>query len=214
MNCMKVSRSAKRRAKISDNHQSESSPKHLLKVLSPANLLTPCWNIVMMTHPGATFAVRARQGVLTPYIEYFVATLPLSHITHVADSPNLSKSIPIAPPEDTMPYVFEPEMSETTNTRPPSDFSPRVTAPLGYIVHAHSDDKRTDCNVGFYVRNADEYPSTGFSLSLRRAVLQNYFKMAMMGNESNDSSRRRSVVGSPVFQRPLRYKHSLKCYRH
>lgn len=69
-----------------------------------------------------------------------------------------------------MPYVFEPEMSETTNTRPPSDFSPRVTAPLGYIVHAHSDDKRTDCNVGFYARNADGYLWLQSLLSAGRAT--------------------------------------------
>jgi hypothetical protein len=143
--------------------------------LSPAKFLRPCWNIVMMTYPGATFAVDARQGVPKPYLEYFVTTLPLSLINHVAHLSSLNKSIPIAPPEDTTPYVFEQEVSETANARPLSDFGPTVTAPLGYIVHARSGDKGSDCNVGFYVRNADEYPWLQSLLSVERMkeLLQN-----------------------------------------
>jgi hypothetical protein len=44
--------------------------------------------------------------------------LPLSRINHVARLPSLSKSIPIAPSEDTTPYIFEQEVSETANARP------------------------------------------------------------------------------------------------
>lgn len=139
------------------------------EALSPAKFLRPCWNVVIMTFPGGKFALDARQGAPRgplsdpwegppPYLEYFVTTLPLSPINHVAHLPYLSKSIPIAQPEDTTPYVFEQEVSETTDARPLSDFGPTVTAPLGYIVHARSGDKESDCNVGFYVRNADKYP--------------------------------------------------------
>lgn len=78
---------------------------------------------------------------------------------------------------DTTPYVLEQEVNETTNAicRPLSDFGPTVTAPLGYIVHARSGDKGSDCNFGFYVRNADEYPWLQSLISVDRVkeLLQN-----------------------------------------
>jgi hypothetical protein len=121
--------------------------------------------------------VDARHGLPKPYLEYFVTTLPLSHINHVAHLPSLSKAIPIAPPMDTTRYVLAQEVNETTNAicRPLSDFGPTVTAPLGYIVHARSGDKGSDCNVGFYVRNVDEYPWLQSLISVDRfmELLQN-----------------------------------------
>lgn len=145
------------------------------EALSPKNFLRRCWNIVMMTYPGATFAVDARQGVPKPYLEYFVTTLPLSHVNHVTHLPSLNKSVPISPPTDTVPYVFEQEIEEPTDVKPIHEFGPFTTAPLGYIVHSRSGDKGSDCNVGFYVRHADEYPWLRSLLSVERMkeLLQN-----------------------------------------
>ena len=37
------------------------------------------------------------------------------------------------------------------------DFGPTVRGPLGWLVHARSGDKGSNCNVGFWVRHNDEW---------------------------------------------------------
>lgn len=39
-----------------------------------------------------------------------------------------------------------------------ADYGPTTEGPLGWIVHARSGDKGGNANVGFFVRNKDEYP--------------------------------------------------------
>lgn len=143
--------------------------------LSAKKFLRPCWNLVMSTYPGATFAVDARQGLPVPYLEYFVTTLPLSMVKHVSHIPSRKVSIPIDPPSDTTPYRFEQDIEDSTDPGHFMSFGPTTTAPLGYIVHARSGDKGSDCNVGFYVRNADEWPWLQSFLSIDRIkqLLQN-----------------------------------------
>lgn len=36
-------------------------------------------------------------------------------------------------------------------------WGPTTVAPIGYVVHARSGDKGSDANVGFFVRNPDEW---------------------------------------------------------
>lgn len=125
--------------------------------LSQANFIRPCFNIVMSTYPGATFAVDARQALPKPYLEYFVTILPLSLLQHRAHLPGLGRTIDISAPTDTTPYKFQQEIDESVELESSSSFGPTTVAPLGYVVHARSGDKSSDCNVGFYVRHDDEF---------------------------------------------------------
>ncbi|KAH8883022.1 DUF1446-domain-containing protein [Thozetella sp. PMI_491] len=126
--------------------------------LDRREFLDKCWNIVMSTYPGATFAVDNRQGLPRPYNEYFVTILSLSKVNHVAHIPSRDLSIPIPPPEDTEPYVHQQEVSACVDPAPLDTFGETVDAPLGYVVHARSGDRGSDCNIGFFVRHSDEWP--------------------------------------------------------
>jgi hypothetical protein len=127
------------------------------EALSTANFLRPVTDVIMQSYPGATFAVDARQAVPKPYYEYFVALLPQKDITHVAHVPEKGLEIPIAAPTDTQDFLYEQSTYETTSPVDLSSFGPTTKAPLGYIVHARSGDKGSDANVGFFVRNTDEW---------------------------------------------------------
>jgi Acyclic terpene utilisation family protein AtuA len=145
------------------------------EVLSKRRFIEPCWNIVMSTYPGATFAVDYRQGFPKPFNEYFVSILPLERLNHVAHIPSLDCSVKIDAPTDTVPYTFEQDIEETVDPVSLSSFGPTTTAPLGYVVHARSGDKGSDCNVGFFVRHEDEYPwlRSLLSIDFMKQLLQN-----------------------------------------
>jgi hypothetical protein len=125
--------------------------------LSFHNFFRPITDTIMQSYPGATFAVDARQSLPKPYYEYFVAILPQTSINHVMHLPAKGLDMLIPAPDDTEPFLYEQPSHETCNPVDLSTFGPTTTAPLGYIVHARSGDKGSDCNVGFFVRNADEW---------------------------------------------------------
>ncbi|KIV99688.1 uncharacterized protein PV09_08679 [Verruconis gallopava] len=127
------------------------------EALSTANFFRPVTDVIMQSYPGATFAVDARQAVPRPYYEYWVALLPQSKVKHVCHIPAKGLDISIAPPTDTEDFLYNQSTYETTNIQNLSSFGATERAPLGYVVHARSGDKGSDCNVGFFVRNADEY---------------------------------------------------------
>ncbi|KAF7563930.1 hypothetical protein G7046_g209 [Stylonectria norvegica] len=167
------------------------------EALSRRNFLEKCWNIVMSTYPGATFAVDYRQALPKAYNEYFVTILPLNLVRQVAHSPWKRESTPIEPPRDTVPYVYEQHVSsQTADPIPLESFGPTTLAPLGYIVHARSGDKSSDCNVGFYVRNADEY-------SWLRTFLSSDKIIELLGKDYNGKSVERfelpNVHGENLF---------------
>ena len=125
--------------------------------LQPQNFLRPVTDIIMQSYPGATFAVDTRQGVPKPYYEYFVTLIPQSEVKHIAVVPSKQLRIEIPPPTDTLDFVSEQSGYETDNPIQLDTMGPFVRAPLGHIVHARSGDKGSDANVGFFVRNADEW---------------------------------------------------------
>lgn len=109
--------------------------------------------------PGLSLSNDLRQA-FTPkaYYEYWVALLPQSevvHKTHCLFGDNKVIDIPFPPK-----FQEFPRQQNTYETAAPVDlssFGPTVRAPLGYIVGGRSGDKASDCNVGFYVRHADEW---------------------------------------------------------
>lgn len=125
--------------------------------LSSSNFLRPCTDVIMQSYPGATFAVDARQALPKPYYEYWVALLPQSSAKHEVHLPFTGKMIAIAPPTDTEKFLYEQPTYETPNPIAMGSWGPTTVAPIGYVVHARSGDKGSDVNVGFFVRNADEW---------------------------------------------------------
>lgn len=125
--------------------------------LSTKNFFRPVTDTIMQSYPGATFAVDARQAVPKPYFEYFVSILPQSSVNHVCYIPSKQLKIPIPAPSDTQDFLYEQTTYETSSPINLSSLGPTTKAPLGYVVHARSGDKGSDCNVGFFVRHADEW---------------------------------------------------------
>lgn len=125
--------------------------------LSASNFLRPCTDVIMQSYPGATFAVDARQAFPKPYYEYWVALLPQSSAKHEVHLPFTGKTVAISAPTDTEDFLYAQPTYETPNPVGMGSWGPTTVAPIGYVVHARSGDKGSDANVGFFVRNPDEW---------------------------------------------------------
>ncbi|KAL2826259.1 DUF1446-domain-containing protein [Aspergillus cavernicola] len=127
------------------------------EALSQANFFRPCTDTIMQSYPGATFAVDARQASPRPYYEYFVSIFPQDQMRHICHLPFKQQSTAIDPPNETVPFQHDQTSYETKSPYDLEVFGPTTRAPLGYVVHARSGDKGSDCNVGFFVRHEDEW---------------------------------------------------------
>ncbi|KAI9168092.1 alcohol dehydrogenase [Paramyrothecium foliicola] len=125
--------------------------------LSIKKFFRPLTDTIMQSYPGATFAVDARQAIPKPYYEYFVTILPQQDIKHVCYLPFKKMEVTIPCPVDTESFLYEQPSYETSDPTNLNSFGPTSKVPLGYIVHARSGDKGSDCNVGFFVRHFDEW---------------------------------------------------------
>ncbi|KAK6206950.1 hypothetical protein QIS74_13438 [Colletotrichum tabaci] len=127
------------------------------EALSPLRFLKPIVDNIMQSYPGATFHLDTRQAFAKEYYEYWVSIIPQSAARHVCHLPWKAGRVEIEPPADTVEFVYEQPTYETESPVNLSSLGPATTAPLGYVVHARSGDKGSDSNVGFFVRNADEW---------------------------------------------------------
>lgn len=91
-----------------------------------------------------------------PFMELFPALIPLSALNHQALVGKTA--IPVPTSAHTGLYPAVRRSYETKIPKVLSSFGPMQPAPLGSIVHARSGDKANNSNVGFFVRNEDEYP--------------------------------------------------------
>ncbi|KAH6663997.1 hypothetical protein F5X68DRAFT_251252 [Plectosphaerella plurivora] len=122
-----------------------------------ANFFRPVTDTIMQSYPGATFAVDARQAAPKPYYEYWVSLLPQASAKHVVYLPSKGLEIPIDAPTDTLEFVHSQESYDASSPIDLASLGPTTRAPLGYVAHARSGDKGSDCNVGFFVRHDDEW---------------------------------------------------------
>lgn len=90
-----------------------------------------------------------------PFMEIFPSTISSSSLDHRAVV--APKVIRVPEPHSTTSYPILRPSYETKNIHDLFSFGPTVSAPLGSIVHARSGDKANNSNVGFFVRNYDEY---------------------------------------------------------
>ncbi|RMY01395.1 hypothetical protein D0868_08504, partial [Hortaea werneckii] len=143
--------------------------------LSPVKFFRPVGDNIMQAYPGGTFHLDLRQAFPKPVFEYYVTLLPqtaIRHRVHLWHNDNdkggeeqqqqqqQQRVREIPPPEQCKEYpTQQPSQPTTTDMADSStrDFGPTTWGPLGWIVHARSGDKGSDCNVGFWVRFRDEW---------------------------------------------------------
>jgi hypothetical protein len=111
----------------------------------------------MQSYPGYHMNLDFRAMDPKPFMEIFPTVIPLSAIKHQVDLDN-GRLLDIPPPKKTAEYPVIRPSYETANPIDLSTLGPTRKSPLGSIVHARSGDKADNSNVGFFVRQADEYP--------------------------------------------------------
>lgn len=125
--------------------------------LAPGKFLRPCIDPIMEGYPGSTCQLDFRQGFPRPVYEYYVTLLPQADVHHTVNMHD-ERSFEIPPPAETRTYPRQqPSRLATRDAVDLSKFGQTVRGPLGWLVHARSGDKGSDCNVGLWVRYKDEW---------------------------------------------------------
>lgn len=117
----------------------------------------PIYALRMQSYPGYHMGLDFRTMEPKAFMEIFPATIPISALD-LRVQLSTGNVLPISPPKSTGEY---PTMRPSYETALPMDlksFGETQLAPLGSIVHARSGDKADNSNVGFFVRNQEEYP--------------------------------------------------------
>ncbi|KAF2145784.1 uncharacterized protein K452DRAFT_356161 [Aplosporella prunicola CBS 121167] len=128
-----------------------------MEALKPEAFLRPCLDPIMEAYPGATPHLDFRQGLPKPIYEYYVTLLPQSEIKHRVHLSS-GETIDVAPPATTKDWLKkQPDQAVTSGVVDHAKFGETLKGPLGWLVHARSGDKGSDCNVGFWVRHHDEW---------------------------------------------------------
>ncbi|KAK9447747.1 uncharacterized protein V1518DRAFT_420313 [Limtongia smithiae] len=149
-----------------ENPSNQSAGTCLLRVfaqaptkegISAAKFKIPIYAIRMQSYAGYHMDLDFRMMDPRMFMEIWPATIPVAALHESAilhDGTRVSASAA----KHCIKYPLRRSSYETANRIPLYEFGPTVDAPLGYIVHARSGDKANNSNVGFFVRNADEYP--------------------------------------------------------
>ncbi|KAH9203635.1 hypothetical protein DL95DRAFT_529569 [Leptodontidium sp. 2 PMI_412] len=116
----------------------------------------PLFALRMQSYPGYHMHLDFRTMDPKPFMEIYPALMPIEDIKHQVKL-STGRDLDIPPPQKTAKYPFERPSYETANPADLSTFGPTRKAPLGSIAHARSGDKADNTNVGFFVRNDDEY---------------------------------------------------------
>lgn len=151
------------------------------EALAPQNFIRPCFDTIMEGYPGATPSLDMRTGFPRPIYEYYVTLLPQKDIQHRVHLTWTNETLGIPPPPQTR--VWEKRQPSQPTTGSAVDllgFGKTVRGPLGWLVHARSGDKGSDCNVGFWVRHQEEWDWLRGLLSVEkiRQLLADEFKGA------------------------------------
>ncbi|KAL7931895.1 hypothetical protein V8C35DRAFT_308820 [Trichoderma chlorosporum] len=131
------------------------------------NFKIPIYALRMQSYPGYHMNLDFRTMTPRPFMEMFPALMPLSLIDHHVQLSN-GKVIKVGPPKVTGTYPIVRPSADTTHPVDLLSFGPTEFAPLGSIVHARSGDKADNSNVGFFVRDASEYPWLRTLLSVHK----------------------------------------------
>ncbi|KAM0327086.1 hypothetical protein ACHAQA_006213 [Verticillium albo-atrum] len=115
------------------------------------------YETVLQSCPGVSRSNDLRQSTAKSYWEYFVTLIPQSMCNHRVHFLFDNKpSIDIPTPLITMEYGAQ-DSYDTFNPKPMVDFGETIEVPLGYVALGRSGDKASDANVGFFVRDDEEW---------------------------------------------------------
>lgn len=127
----------------------------------------PIYALRMQSYPGYHMNLDFRTMDPKPFMEIFPALMPQDAIQQqVMLRSDCTISVP--PPKYTEEYAVLRPSYETAEAADLSTFGPTERAPLGSIVHARSGDKADNSNIGFFVRQGDEYPWLRAFLTVER----------------------------------------------
>ncbi|ORY08594.1 hypothetical protein BCR34DRAFT_569683 [Clohesyomyces aquaticus] len=158
----------------------QSKEKEVLDMRNPRGFFRVSMVTFLQSCPGASLANDMRLAQGKPYFEYHPSLLPQERVRQRAhclwdtaeeegdriehegrderQNGKAKKSIidiPLAP--QFKEYPRQQPSYETQSPVPLDSFGETVRVPLGSIVLGRSGDKASDCNVGFFVRNNDEW---------------------------------------------------------
>ncbi|CAK9780224.1 DUF1446-domain-containing protein [Cutaneotrichosporon oleaginosum] len=106
--------------------------------------------------PGFQSQMDMRTTEPMPYIEYWPGRVQQKHLPLKVTFVGSSKTIDVPPVDITEPLVPQKDY-DSKEPLQAGAYGETTRGPLGWIVHARSGDKGGNANVGFFVRNADEY---------------------------------------------------------
>ncbi|KUJ16072.1 DUF1446-domain-containing protein [Mollisia scopiformis] len=124
--------------------------------LSETNFIRPALDINMHTYPAATFHTDLRTAVPKPYTEYFPTLIPQP--TQTIHFSSGQSSMKLEPPTDTIVHPATQPSYEPTDPVDFRSFGSTKRMPLGRVVYSRAGDKGSNCNVGLFARNAEEWP--------------------------------------------------------
>lgn len=130
----------------------------------------PIYALRMQSYPGYHMNLDFRTMDPKPFMEIFPVVIQMASLdqeTYILGE-GIGKAIAIDPSAVTSEYPDIRNSYETANPIDLADFGPTQLAPLGSIVHARSGDKADNSNIGFFVRNDDEYPWLQSFLTISR----------------------------------------------
>jgi ribosomal protein S16 len=140
----------------------QTKDKNILGAGSMVGFQRWCMENFLQSVPGASIENDLRQTSGKEYFEYWAALLPQSKVSHIVNLPFLhDKTISIPSSASLENYGKTYETRQWSyDTRNPVDLAsvgPTKRGPLGWVALGRSGDKASDANVGFFVRNNDEW---------------------------------------------------------
>ncbi|KAJ5812490.1 hypothetical protein N7474_008791 [Penicillium riverlandense] len=127
--------------------------------ISAEKFKIPIYALRMQSYPGYHMNLDFRTMDPKPFMEIFPVVIPMAALDQQIQilGATITNKV-IDPSVVTAEYPKIRHSYETANAVDLVEFGPTKLAPLGSIVHARSGDKADNSNIGFFVRNKDEYP--------------------------------------------------------
>jgi len=116
-----------------------------------------CLENFLQSCPGATIENDIRQSAGKEFFEYWAALIPQKEVSHQVKLLWEEKTIEVKPSESMELYSTRQWSYETKEPVKLESFGPTTRGPMGWRVLGRSGDKASDANVGFFVREDDEW---------------------------------------------------------
>ncbi|KAH8601497.1 hypothetical protein B0O99DRAFT_713457 [Bisporella sp. PMI_857] len=116
-----------------------------------------CLENFLQSCPGATIENDLRQSAGKEFFEYWAALIPQKEIKQEVKLLWNGQSINIPPSPSMVEYKDRQWSYETKDPIALEKFGPTTRGPMGWRVLGRSGDKASDANIGFFVREEDEW---------------------------------------------------------